>query len=177
MGSSIYTRTGDEGLTGLADGTRRPKDDLRIEAVGTLDELNAAIGVVAAYPEAEAERPLLQAIQRTLFDLGAELAAPGSGRLADDATAALESAIDRIDGVLPPLKAFILPGGNLAGAQCHLARTLCRRAERALFRLARHEKVNSPSLTYLNRLSDLLFVLARWLVREGGGEEVLWHRP
>lgn len=175
MASSIYTRTGDEGQTGLADGSRRPKDDHRIDAISALDELNAALGVVAAYPESADERTLLHGIQRALFDIGAELAAPGSRRLPQDAVTGLEAAIDRIDARLPPLTAFILPGGGVAGAQCHMARTLCRRAERALFRLARHETVNSLSLVYLNRLSDLLFVLARRLVREGGGEEVLWH--
>lgn len=175
MAASIYTRTGDGGQTGLADGSRRPKDDVRIDAIGTVDGLNAAIGVVAAFPESMAERQLLHGIQRNLFDIGAELAAPDSRRLSPDAVSALESAIDRIDAGLPPLRAFILPGGGLAGAQCHVARTLCRHAERALFRLARHETVNSLTLAYLNRLSDFLFVLARWLVHEGGGEEVLWH--
>ena len=175
MTSSLYTRTGDGGSTGLGDGSRIAKDDQRVEALGALDELNAALGVVAAFPEAADEQPLLDEVQRTLFDLGAEVAVPGAARQADDSTLRLEAAIDRIDASLPPLTDFILPGGSQAGALCHLARTQCRRAERELFRLARHNAVNSASLAYLNRLSDLLFVLARWLVREGGGKERRWH--
>jgi len=174
MTSSIYTRTGDEGGTRLGDGSGRRKDSLRIEAIGAVDELNAQLGVIAAHPDAAAEATLLERIQNTLFEVGAELAAPGKPRITHQDVSALEAGIDRIDGELPPLTHFILPGGTLAGAQCHLARTICRRAERALFRLAEAEAVNSETLKYANRLSDLLFVLARQIIRQGGGKEVLW---
>jgi cob(I)alamin adenosyltransferase len=174
MTSSIYTRTGDEGGTRLGNGAGSRKDSLRIEAIGAVDELNAQVGMVAAHPDAATEAALLEQLQNTLFEVGAELAAPGKPRIAREDVGALEKAIDRIDGELPPLTHFILPGGTLAGAQCHLARTVCRRAERALFRLAEAEAVNSETLKYVNRLSDLLFVLARQIIRQGGGKEVLW---
>jgi cob(I)alamin adenosyltransferase len=174
MSSNIYTRTGDDGATGLADGSRTGKGALRIEVIGLLDELNALLGLMATYPDTEPEHRLVRGLQNSLFELGSELARPGSARITAGAVALLEQEIDRIDAELPALRNFILPGGSRAGALCHLARTVCRRAERGLFRLAGEEEVNSSSLRYLNRLSDLLFVLARWLVRQGGGEEIVW---
>jgi len=177
MTSKIYTRTGDDGTTGLGDGSRIGKADRRIDVIGLIDELNALLGLLATYPEAHPEQRLVQTLQNTLFELGSELAKPGSTRLTAGAVALLEHEIDRIDTELPALRNFILPGGSRAGAICHLARTVCRRAERGLFRLAGEEEVNSSSLKYLNRLSDLLFVLARWLVRHGGGEEIVWKSP
>lgn len=174
MTSKLYTRTGDDGTTGLADGSRTAKESLRIETIGAVDELNALLGIIAAQQDAGDERALLEHLQHTLFSLGAELAMPGNRRLVPDRVAGLEEAIDRIDAQLPPLAHFILPGGSQSGALCHLARTVCRRAERAAFRLADREEVNPVSLKYLNRLSDLLFALARLLVMQGGGEEVIW---
>jgi len=177
MTARIYTRTGDDGATGLADGSRIDKAELRIEAIGLVDELNAILGLLATYPDLAPQRPLVETLQRTLFELGAELAKPASARIDAEAVSQLEREIDRLDAQLPPLRHFILPGGTRAGALCHLARTLCRRAERCLFRLADAEGVNSHSLHFLNRLSDLLFVLARWLVHDVGGEETLWTSP
>lgn len=172
----IYTRSGDSGQTGLADGSRIHKQDPRIEALGELDELNAAIGLVLAFDPPDEPGKLLQGIQQQLFDLGGELALPDSTRLDDDDVAALEAAIDRFNAGLPPLREFILPGGPPAAAQAHFARTVCRRAERSLWRLAAREKVNSSSLAYLNRLSDLLFVVARSLAHDAGTEEITWNR-
>jgi len=172
----IYTRTGDDGSTGLADGRRLPKDHTRIDAIGAVDELNSAVGLLRAIPlEAETDR-LLEAIQHRLFDLGGELAMPGTELIEDAHTTALEQALDGFNADLPALEEFILPGGNEAAARCHLARTSCRRAERELLRLSREEPVNSASSRYLNRLSDLLFVLARVLARQDGGVEVTWQK-
>lgn len=172
----IYTRSGDDGSTGLADGRRLPKDHVRIEAIGAVDELNAAIGLLRAqHLDAPIDR-LLQAIQHRLFDLGGELAMPGSELLKDARTTELEQALDGFNADLPALEDFILPGGNEAAARCHLARTSCRRAERELLRLSREEPVNSASNRYLNRLSDLLFVLARVLARKDGGVETTWQK-
>lgn len=171
----IYTRTGDDGSTGLADGSRLAKDSLRVEALGSVDELNSQLGVVLALiPPSGLSEPLQQ-IQHRLFDLGGELALPGSQVLDDALTEGLERNLDALNAELPPLTEFVLPGGNLPAAQCHLARTVCRRAERALLRLSRQEPVNSASLRYLNRLSDLLFVMARLLARTDGGEEAQWQ--
>lgn len=174
MRSRLYTGTGDEGSTALADGSRIDKDSLRIETIGTVDELNALLGIVAAQPAAADEQGLLVRVQNTLFSLGAELAGPASARLTAADVEGLERDIDRLDGQLPPLTHFVLPGGSQAGAICHLARTVCRRAERMLFRLTRHDGVNSASLVYMNRLSDLLFALARRLVQLDGGNDVIW---
>jgi len=172
----IYTRTGDDGSTGLADGRRLPKDHTRIDTIGAVDELNSAVGLLRAMPlEAETDR-LLEAIQHRLFDLGGELAMPGTELIEDAHTTALEQALDGFNADLPALEEFILPGGNEAAARCHLARTSCRRAERELLRLSREEPVNSASSRYLNRLSDLLFVLARVLARQDGGVEVTWQK-
>ena len=172
----IYTRTGDDGTTGLGDGTRVDKESLRVEAYGTVDELNSAVGVVIA--TAGVPVPVvrcLEAVQHQLFDLGGELSIPGRSVIGDAQVATLEERLDHFNEDLPPLKDFILPGGNGAAAACHVARTVCRRAERSCWALARVETVNPASLRYLNRLSDLLFVLARVAARADGGSEVLWQ--
>jgi len=175
----IYTRTGDDGTTGLGTGVRVPKDGDRVEAYGTVDELNSALGaVIAAAGVPDEVARCLADIQHELFDLGGELSVPGRNVLDDAAVAALEAMLDRFNDGLPPLKDFILPGGSSAAAACHLARAVCRRAERRAWRLARTEPVNPASLRYLNRLSDLLFVLARVIARHDGGAEILWRpRP
>ncbi len=172
----IYTRTGDDGSTGLGTGDRVPKDSLRVEAYGTVDELNSAIGAVIAAPGLPADLVgCLAAIQHQLFDLGGELAVPGRAVLDDAAVAGLEATLDRFNDGLPALKDFVLPGGNAGAAACHLARAVCRRAERRAWTLARNESVNPASLRFLNRLSDLLFVLARVVARQNGGSEILWR--
>lgn len=203
--SRIVTRTGDDGTTALGDGTRVPKDAARVEAMGSVDELNSLVGLListldggAADPSAPAAAWLLD-VQHDLFDLGAELAVPGLVRLDQTRIEALEQRIATLNAALPPLKEFVLPGGSTAASVCHLARTVCRRAERRGWALARAsaqegssgpavsassaaaepaaaaEPVNTVSLRYLNRLSDLLFVLARSLARAGGGGEILWR--
>ncbi len=172
----IYTRRGDDGSTGLADGRRLPKDDVRIEAIGTVDELNARIGLLRTCVSAPDTDRLLEGIQHRLFELGAELATPGAERLHEEHTLSLEAALDALDATLPPLREFILPGGSESSARAHLARTGCRQAERGLLRLSRTEPVNSASVKYLNRLSDLLFVLARVLARRDGGGEIVWRK-
>lgn len=170
----IYTRTGDDGTTGLGDGTRVAKDDLRIEAYGTVDELNSHLGAVAACPDLDPEiGGCVAEIQQTLFDLGSELCIPGYSVIEPTAVDWLEAWLDHWNERLPPLKDFVLPGGSVSASACHLARTVCRRAERLMVTLARSEQVNPVSLAYVNRLSDLLFVLARVLAR-GAGREVLW---
>lgn len=172
--SKIYTRTGDKGVTGLGDGSRTDKDSPRVEAFGTVDELNSAIGLVLAAPLPDPVRQCLTRVQHELFDLGGELCMPGSVLIPATYTAELEENLDALNADLPPLKDFILPGGSEAAARCHLARTIARRAERRVLHLAREESVNAASIRYLNRLSDLLFVAARVLARAGGGSEVLW---
>ena len=175
--SRIITRTGDEGTTGLGDGSRIAKDSARIEAIGTVDELNSAIGVLRALPDLPEEvSRLLLRIQHDLFDLGGELAVPGFSALTDGHVNAIEAAVETCNAQLPPLKEFILPGGSEAAARCHLARTIARRAERRCWTLARAENSRGIALIYLNRLSDLLFVLARTLAHHEGGKEVLWDR-
>lgn len=172
----IYTRTGDAGLTGLGDGSRLPKDDIRIIALGEIDELNSALGVLLAEAQLPAElRAMLTRVQHRLFDLGGALSVPGRELALDDATAALEQAIDHANAVLGPLQEFILPGGCRAAALCHLARTVCRRAERAMVGLDRVAPVSSGALKFINRLSDYLFVMARWSNREAGVADVLWQ--
>lgn len=174
--SKIYTRTGDEGTTGLGDGTRVRKDSARIEAFGAVDELNSAIGVLLAVPALPKEVvDCLTEVQHQLFDLGGELCMPGHEVLSAEPVAALEHVLDAFNDHLPPLKEFILPGGGAAAAACHLARTVARRAERRLWTLAGQEPVSPHALHYLNRLSDLLFVLARVLARHERGSEVLWR--
>ena len=175
--SKIYTRTGDGGTTGLGDGTRVAKDSARVTAYGTIDEANCAIGLVLASPAGEvpeAIRELLTTVQHQLFDLGGELCIPGHAAIFDADIEALERALDAHNASLPPLKEFILPGGGEAAARCHLARTIVRRAEREAVTLAHHDPVRPQAIGYLNRLSDLLFVLARVLARASGGGEVLW---
>jgi cob(I)alamin adenosyltransferase len=174
--SKIYTRTGDDGSTGLGDGTRIAKDSLRVEAYGTVDELNSVIGMVLACGVPDPVSHSLIRVQHRLFDLGGELCMPGFELLSSERVQELEQTLDSFNAELPPLKEFILPGGSMAAAQCHLARTVCRRAERRVASLATEETVNPVGLMYLNRLSDLLFVLARVLARTDGGQEVLWHK-
>ncbi|HET7755959.1 MAG TPA: cob(I)yrinic acid a,c-diamide adenosyltransferase [Steroidobacteraceae bacterium] len=174
--SRIYTRTGDDGTTGLGDGSRVPKDSARVEAYGTVDELNSAIGVLLAVPGLPpAVSECLTEVQHELFDLGGELCLPGHRAVGVAQVARLETALDAFNDPLPPLREFILPGGGPAAAACHLARTVARRAERRAWALARSEPVGPEALKYLNRLSDLLFVLARVLARHERGAEVLWR--
>jgi len=174
--SKIYTRTGDDGTTGIGDGTRVPKESLRVEAYGTTDELNSVLGVLLALPGLpDAVTGVLTEVQHELFDLGAELCIPGHVVITAEHVARLEKVLDEFNDPLPPLKEFILPGGGPAAAACHLGRTVARRAERRVWTLARVETVNPEALRYLNRLSDLLFVLARVLARHERGTEVLWR--
>ena len=176
--SRIYTRTGDKGTTGLGDGSRVAKESPRIEAIGTVDELNCLIGMLIAHePPASISEPLLD-IQHRLFDLGGGLAIPGLKTLEDEAIDHLEQQLDSLNMDLPPLEEFILPGGSLPAAQCHHARAVCRRAERRISHLAAEEseEVSANALKYLNRLSDLLFVMARTLARENGGAETFWRK-
>lgn len=174
--SKIYTRTGDDGTTGLGDGSRVPKDSPRVEAYGTVDELNSVIGLLLAVPGLPAEvGACLTEVQHELFDLGGELCIPGHRAISAAQIARLETTLDGFNDALPPLKEFILPGGGPAASVCHLARTVARRAERRVVSLARAESVSPEVAQYLNRLSDLLFVLARVLARHERGAEVLWR--
>jgi cob(I)alamin adenosyltransferase len=173
--SKIYTRTGDDGSTGLGDGTRVAKDSARVAAYGTVDELNSALGMVLAQDLPEAVRECLVQVQHDLFDLGGELCIPGMAMVHDADIERLENRLDGFNEPLPPLKDFILPGGGMAASCCHLARTVCRRAEREVVTLARHDTVRGEATRYLNRLSDLLFVIARVLARASGHGEVLWQ--
>ncbi|WP_133478978.1 cob(I)yrinic acid a,c-diamide adenosyltransferase [Cognatilysobacter segetis] len=174
--SKIYTRTGDDGSTGLGDGTRTGKDSPRVDAYGTVDEANSCIGVVLATPGlADEVAHLLTSIQHQLFDLGGELCIPGHAAIFDADVERLENELDRFNEPLPPLKDFILPGGGEAAARCHVARTVVRRAERECVALSRVETVRPEAVRYLNRLSDLLFVLARVLARSSGHGEVIWN--
>ena len=172
--SKIYTRTGDKGTTGLGDGSRVDKDSLRVEAYGTVDELNSTIGLLLAADLPVDVRACLTRVQHELFDLGGELCMPGTVLIPDAYVTDLENDLDAFNADLPPLKDFILPGGTEAAARCHLARTVARRAERQVVSLARAEQVNDAAIRFLNRLSDLLFVVARVLARAEGGSEILW---
>ena len=193
----IYTKTGDDGETGLFGGPRVPKDHLRIEAYGTVDELNSVVGLVRLYTSAtsagaaslgQSTRTALQSldeqlerVQNQLFDLGAALATPeplkfGIVGVTDEAVAALEQSIDRFEQGLEPLKQFILPGGTPAAAHLHLARTVCRRAERLVVGLARQSDISPLGVIYLNRLSDWLFVAARWVNHAAGVADVPWRK-
>jgi len=175
--SKIYTRTGDDGSTGLGDGARVQKESLRVEAYGTVDETNSAVGMILALSIPDAVRACLTEVQHDLFDLGGELCIPGHRMIQAAYVDRLEAALDGFNESLPPLKDFILPGGGPAAAACHLARTVARRAERRCWSLARVEEIAPEALKYLNRLSDLLFVVARVLARHESGSEVLWrHR-
>lgn len=174
--SKIYTRTGDDGTTGLGDGSRVPKTHGRIEAYGTVDEANSAIGMALAVPGLpEAIVGSLTQIQHELFDLGSELAVPGYRVMTDAHVETLEQTLDQLNENLPPLKEFILPGGGPATSACHLARAITRRAERCVWALPKEENVAPEVARYLNRLSDLLFVIARVLARHENGAEVLWR--
>jgi len=175
----IYTKTGDEGQTSLFGGSRRHKDDLRIEAYGNTDELNASIGLLRDSVENPTVRNELFAIQNSLFNMGSSLAVDPDASMkvptiSEEDVKFLELAIDRMETDLPPLKNFILPGGHPVVSTCHLARCICRRAERRVVSLSKVEPVSANILHYLNRLSDYLFVLSRSLARDLGAEEILW---
>ncbi len=172
--SKIYTRTGDDGSTGLGDGSRTTKDSMRVEAFGTVDELNSAIGLVRSFARQQQVDECLEQVQHQLFNIGGELCAPGLTLLADNQVELLEQQLDAFNDTLPPLKEFILPGGGPAAAHAHLARTICRRCERRVLSLSREAPLNEPVLHYLNRLSDLLFVIARILSRTDAEPEVQW---
>jgi cob(I)alamin adenosyltransferase len=179
--SRIYTRSGDSGETGLGDGTRVPKDHPRVAAYGAVDELNAVLGLITSHHPNLPEADLLRSVQNDLFDVGADLCLPQAAdeppgaklRVRPEQAVRLEAAIDRLNAGLAPLTSFVLPGGTPAAAWCHLARTVCRRAERDVTALAHREPVNPQVIVYLNRLSDLLFVLAR-VCNENGKADVLW---
>jgi len=185
----VYTRGGDDGETALVGGRRVPKDDLRIEAYGTLDELNAAVGLARVFNSEAAAgvardrlEAILQGIQNELFDLGSELATPtdaayeGMFHVGDNDVTALEQLMDECQKDLEPLNSFILPGGGRVSAVLHQCRTVCRRAERTVLKLGRVEDIGPWPLRYLNRLSDLFFVLSRWIGKQNGEPEYLWER-
>jgi cob(I)alamin adenosyltransferase len=180
--SRIYTKTGDGGETGLGDGTRVPKDHPRVAAYGGVDELNAVLGLLLAHVPDQCEAELIRGVQNDLFDVGADLCVPpaadeasgGRLRVRPEQSARLEAAIDRLNERLQPLRSFVLPGGAPAAAWCHLARTVCRRAERDVVSLSHAEAVNPQVVVYLNRLSDLLFVLAR-VYNNDGQDDLLWQ--
>jgi cob(I)alamin adenosyltransferase len=174
--SRITTRTGDDGTTGLGDGSRTRKDSLRIAAIGDVDELNSTIGLLQAEPLPEPVRAALTDIQHDLFDLGGELCIPGFENLPDARVARLDELLGHYNADLPRLQEFILPGGSRAAAIAHVARTVCRRAERAIVALGSAEAVRPACRQYVNRLSDLLFVLARVLNRHAGGSDVMWEK-
>jgi cob(I)alamin adenosyltransferase len=174
--TQIATRTGDDGTTGLGDGSRVAKDDARVAAMGDVDELNSVLGLLLTETLPEAVRADLTDIQHDLFDLGGELCIPGYTMLAAAQVARLDARLAHYNGELPRLAEFILPGGARTAALAHVARTVCRRAERAVVALARVQAVNEAPRQYLNRLSDLLFVLARVLNRAAGGGDVLWQQ-
>lgn len=174
--SKITTRTGDDGSTGLGDGKRTRKDGPRIEAIGQVDELNSVLGVLLIEPMPDEIREQLISIQHDLFDLGGELCIPGFENLHDTQLARLDALLDEHNAGLSRLQEFVLPGGSRAAAHAHLARTVCRRAERAVVALGHAEEIRPDCQRYLNRLSDLLFVLARVLNRHAGVEDVLWQK-
>ena len=173
--TKLYTKTGDDGTTGLGDGSRTTKDSARIEAVGTIDELNSWIGLLLA--ELPADEPLIEPlteIQHRLFDLGGELAVPGFQLIQSQMVSDLEVLCDQLNEELPPLKEFILPGGSTSAGLCHMARAVARRAERVIVTLSNDENIGDDLKRYINRLSDVLFVMARQLARRDGGQEVFW---
>ena len=173
--TQIATRTGDDGSTGLGDGNRVPKHHARIEAIGAIDELNSQLGLLLAEPGVPTElHSLLTAIQHELFELGGELSIPNYTRITPDMVTQLEESLDQYNANLPPLREFILPGGARTAAQCHVTRAVCRRAERCLSALAQQESVSAAAMMYVNRLSDLLFVLSREFNRAAGVPDVLW---
>jgi len=185
----VYTRSGDKGETGLVGGTRVPKDALRIEAYGTIDELNSVVGLARVFnaevrrnPASDRLEDMLKRVQNELFDLGSELATPsesfyeGMFRVGSDDVKALERLMDECQKDLEPLNSFILPGGGTVSAFLHQSRTVCRRAERLVLRLSREADIGPWPLRYLNRLSDLFFVLSRWIAKHSGQPEYLWER-
>lgn len=174
--SKIYTRTGDGGTTGLGDGSRIDKNSARVAAMGDVDELNSMLGLLLCEDIPVEVAELLTGVQHDLFDLGGELSIPGSTLLKTTQPERIERAIDRFNGELLPLKEFILPGGTRAAALTHVCRAICRRAEREVVELASGEAVADTSRQYLNRLSDLLFVLARWLNKHSGRGDVMWQK-
>ena len=175
--SKIYTRTGDDGTTGLANGERIDKADPRVAAFGDVDETNSALGMLLAEPDLPpAITASLGRIQHELFEIGAELSLPGYNQITGEHVTRLEQELDALNEELPPLKEFILPGGGPAAAACHLARAITRRAERSTWTLSQNDTVAPEVMRYLNRLSDLLFVVARVLARHENGQEVLWKR-
>jgi cob(I)alamin adenosyltransferase len=173
--SKIYTRTGDDGSTGLGDGSRTQKDSLRVEAFGTVDELNSFIGLLLSHSLPTEISEFLSGIQHDLFDLGGEISIPGREALTADYVTRIEVALDNYNAELTPLKEFILPGGSQTAALCHIIRTVCRRAERRLISLKQEQSVSTQAICYLNRLSDFFFVLARYLNLEQGKSDVLWQ--
>ncbi|MBI3779241.1 MAG: cob(I)yrinic acid a,c-diamide adenosyltransferase [Gammaproteobacteria bacterium] len=173
--SKIVTRTGDDGTTGLGDGSRVKKTDRRIEAIGAVDELNSLIGMLIAREIPDEIRTALTEIQHDLFDLGGDLSIPGRGSMTDAQIGRLDTALEKFNARLSPLKEFILPGGSETAAICHVTRSVCRRAERDVWHLGEAEKIGAAAAKYLNRLSDLLFVLARVLNVHAGRADVLWQ--
>ena len=173
--TKIYTKTGDDGTTGLGDGSRIAKDSIRVAAYGTVDEANSAIGLILASEIPENVRELLISVQHHMFDLGGDLCIPGHAAIFEADISHIEQQLDLLNADLPALKDFILPGGGMAASHCHLARTICRRAEREVVSLSKNEAVRPEAIQYLNRLSDLLFVMARVLARFAGHGEVLWQ--
>ena len=174
--TKIYTRTGDDGTTGLGDGSRIAKDDMRIEAIGCVDELNSVIGLLLCEELPDGVRVCLTGVQHRLFDIGGELSIPGHNMLGDDCVTGLEKILDDLNAGLPALRDFILPGGTRAAAVCHVARSVCRRTERRVCTLGKQVEINETSMRYINRLSDLLFVMARHLNKQAGTTDVLWQR-
>ncbi len=174
--SKIYTRTGDDGTTGLGDGTRVSKDSPRVEAYGTVDELNSVIGLLLTHTLPKAIHDCLVGVQHRLFDLGGELCLPGHMAIGQHHVDELEQVLDALNANLSPLKEFILPGGSTAAAVCHVARSICRRAERRVISLRKQEQISKVIVQYLNRLSDLLFVIARTLNVQAGRQDVLWRK-
>ena len=174
--TKIYTRTGDKGKTGLSDGSRVDKFNLRIESLGNIDELNSIIGLLLTEKLPKDKVLILNKVQHDLFDIGGELSIPNHIIIDNKKIDFLESTLDKMNKELPDLKEFILPGGSKASSYCHLARTVCRRVERNLFKLAQNDKVNEASLKYINRLSDMLFVLARFLNKINQFNDVLWKK-
>jgi cob(I)alamin adenosyltransferase len=174
--SKIATRTGDNGTTGLGDGSRTDKDSLRIHAIGDVDELNSHIGLLLCEELPAALREELISIQHDLFDLGGELCIPGYTMITEDQVARLDALLAKYNADLPPLKDFILPAGSRAASLAHVCRTVCRRAERSIVSLGKAEKLNDNPRHYVNRLSDLLFVLSRVLNRFAGGSDVCWEK-
>ena len=173
--SKIATRTGDKGTTGLGDGSRVDKDNVRIQAIGEVDELNSNLGVLLAEPLPDEMREELVSIQHDLFDLGGELCIPGYQMIKEEHVERLDALLAKYNATLPALTEFILPAGSRAAAVAHVCRTVCRRAERAIVTLGKTETINDFPRQYVNRLSDLMFVLARVLNRFAGGSDVLWH--